>query len=168
MAELGRFSPLVEPVSIDEAYVDITGCDKLYGSPEKIGRDVKRRIREAVGLTCSVGVAPVKFLAEQLEGDIMAYRELVIGNAGELARARLERVHKELKDLLAQALKVKFETLNAQKSLIEEGGSGGKGRRAAIVEPFVDAEHMRWPFRGEYWKDELDSYLFIIQSECRE
>jgi hypothetical protein len=85
-----------------------------------------------------------------------------------LARSRLDRIHRELKDLLAQALKVKFETLNAQKTLIESGGASGGGRRAAVVEPFVDGEHQRWPFRGEYWKDELDSYLFIIRSECRE
>jgi DNA polymerase IV len=64
MNELKQFSPLVEPVSIDEAYVDITGCEKLHGNPERIGRAVKKKIRDTVELTCSVGIAPVKFLAK--------------------------------------------------------------------------------------------------------
>ena len=64
MTILARFSPLVEPVSIDEAYVDITGCEKLYGSPEAIGRAIKESIRDETGLTCTVGAAPLKFLAK--------------------------------------------------------------------------------------------------------
>ncbi len=64
MNVLGKFSPLVEPVSIDEAYVDITGCDKLLGDPIQVGKAIKRKIKETVNLTCSVGVAPVKFLAK--------------------------------------------------------------------------------------------------------
>jgi len=64
MNVLRGFSPLVEPVSIDEAYVDITGCEKLHGDPEQIARVVKTNIRDAVDLTCSVGVAPVKFIAK--------------------------------------------------------------------------------------------------------
>ena len=64
MDVLRRFSPLVEPVSIDEAYVDITGCEKLYGNPESIAESVKTKIKAAVNLSCSVGVAPLKFLAK--------------------------------------------------------------------------------------------------------
>lgn len=64
MAILGTFSPLVEPVSIDEAYVDISGCKRLHGDYLKIGSAVKRKIRESAGLGCSVGIAPNKFLAK--------------------------------------------------------------------------------------------------------
>ncbi|MDO9264583.1 MAG: DNA polymerase IV, partial [Desulfosalsimonadaceae bacterium] len=64
MSLLTSFSPLVEPVSIDEAFVDITGCEKILGSPLEIGRKIKQKIRETVGLTCSVGIAPLKFLAK--------------------------------------------------------------------------------------------------------
>lgn len=64
MALLKEFSPLVEPVSIDEAYVDITGCQRLFGEPQEIAREIKRKIKESVQLTCSVGVAPNKFLAK--------------------------------------------------------------------------------------------------------
>jgi len=64
MAVLRDFSPLVEPVSIDEAYVDITGCQRLFGEPQEIAWEIKRKIKETVNLTCSVGVAPNKFLAK--------------------------------------------------------------------------------------------------------
>ena len=64
MARLRDFSPLVEPVSIDEAYLDITGCRRLFGEPREIAWAIKRKIKETVHLTCSVGVAPNKFLAK--------------------------------------------------------------------------------------------------------
>jgi len=64
MEILKRFSPLVEQVSIDEAYMDISGANKLLGQPRDIGVEVKRSIKERTSLTCSVGIAPNKFLAK--------------------------------------------------------------------------------------------------------
>jgi DNA polymerase-4 len=64
MEILKRFSPLVEQVSIDEAYMDISGVDKLLGLPRDIGLEVKRSIKETTPLTCSIGIAPNKFLAK--------------------------------------------------------------------------------------------------------
>jgi DNA polymerase-4 len=64
MEILKGFSPLIEQVSIDEAYMDISGVDKLLGLPRDIGLEVKGRIRENTSLTCSIGVAPNKFLAK--------------------------------------------------------------------------------------------------------
>ncbi|MHC1713578.1 MAG: DNA polymerase IV [Solidesulfovibrio sp.] len=64
MATLENISPLVEPASIDEAYVDITGTETLFGPPEALGRRIKQMIRESTGLSCSVGIAPVKFIAK--------------------------------------------------------------------------------------------------------
>ncbi|MGA6924283.1 MAG: DNA polymerase IV [Desulfosarcina sp.] len=64
MAILGRYSPVVEKVSIDEAYLDAAGCTRLYGSPEAMARAIKNDIRQKVALTCSIGVAPLKFLAK--------------------------------------------------------------------------------------------------------
>ncbi len=61
---LSGFSPLVEPVSIDEAYMDITGCGKLFGSPDQIALAIKRKIKERLFLSASVGIAPLKFLAK--------------------------------------------------------------------------------------------------------
>lgn len=58
------FTPLVEPISLDEAFLDVTGSRRLFGRAEDIGRDIKRRIKDEVGLIASVGVAPNKFLAK--------------------------------------------------------------------------------------------------------
>ncbi len=60
----GRFTPLVEPLSLDEAFLDVTGSTRLFGSPAAIGRQIKTAIRDELSLVASVGVAPNKFLAK--------------------------------------------------------------------------------------------------------
>jgi DNA polymerase-4 len=64
MSVLERFSPQVEPVSIDEAYLDITGCRRLYGNPGDLGAEIKKEIKDRINLSCTVGIAPNKFLAK--------------------------------------------------------------------------------------------------------
>jgi DNA polymerase-4 len=64
MEILEKYSPIVEQVSIDEAYLDLTGLERLHGSPEHIARRIKEEIRKLTSLSCSVGVAPNKFLAK--------------------------------------------------------------------------------------------------------
>jgi DNA polymerase IV len=59
-----RFTPLVEPLSLDEAFLDVTGSEQLFGTAEEIGRTIKQVVREETGLVVSVGVAPNKFLAK--------------------------------------------------------------------------------------------------------
>ena len=59
-----HFTDLVEPLSIDEAFLDITGSIALLGPPVEIARAIKKEIREKTGLTASVGLAPNKFLAK--------------------------------------------------------------------------------------------------------
>jgi len=61
---LGRFSPLVEPLSVDEAFVDLTGTERLLGPPPTVAQRIKDAIRDELQLTGSVGVAPNKFLAK--------------------------------------------------------------------------------------------------------
>ncbi len=63
-AILEAFTPLVEPLSIDEAFLDVTGTDRSLGTPHRIAVAIKQRIRDELGLTASVGVAPNKFLAK--------------------------------------------------------------------------------------------------------
>jgi DNA polymerase IV len=61
---LGDFTPLVERVSIDEAFADVEGCTHLFGSPEVIAREIRRRVKEELGLPISIGVARTKHLAK--------------------------------------------------------------------------------------------------------
>lgn len=63
-AILERFSPAIQPISIDEAFLDITGSLKLFGSPVHIAQEIRRLVKDETQLTCSVGVAPNKFLAK--------------------------------------------------------------------------------------------------------
>jgi DNA polymerase-4 len=64
MAILGEFSPLVEPVSVDEAFLDLTGTATLWGAPPEAVRGIKTRIRAQTGLTASAGLAANKFVAK--------------------------------------------------------------------------------------------------------
>jgi DNA polymerase-4 len=59
-----KFTPLVEPLSLDEAFLDVSGSERLFGTAESIGRAIKQLIRERLKLVASVGVAPNKFLAK--------------------------------------------------------------------------------------------------------
>lgn len=59
-----RFTPLVEPISIDEAFLDLTGCERLFGAPPTIARRIKATILAEVGISASAGIAHNKFLAK--------------------------------------------------------------------------------------------------------
>jgi DNA polymerase-4 len=94
-AVMRDFTPLVEPLSIDEAFLDVGGCRRLFGPPERVGRLLKERIAAEVGLTASVGVAPNKFLAklasdlEKPDGFVVVPRDDVAGFLAPLAVTRL-------------------------------------------------------------------------------
>src|SRR6266849_5784976 len=61
---LNDFTPLVERISIDEAFADVAGCTHLFGPPAEIARAIRRRVRVEVGLPISIGVARTKHLAK--------------------------------------------------------------------------------------------------------
>jgi DNA polymerase-4 len=69
MQTLGRFSPLVEPLSLDEAFLDMTGSTRLFGNPTSIGTRIKAAIKEATGgLTATVGISGTRFVAKVASG----------------------------------------------------------------------------------------------------
>jgi DNA polymerase-4 len=59
-----EFTPTVEGLSLDEAFLDVTASQRLHGAPEVIGANIRRRIAQVTGLTASVGIAPNKLLAK--------------------------------------------------------------------------------------------------------
>lgn len=95
MAVLRRFTPRLEQVSIDEAFLDLTGSDALFGSGEQVARRIKDEIRGAVGLTASIGVASNRLVAK-IASDLRKPDGLVVVPAGEeadfLAPLAIERL----------------------------------------------------------------------------
>jgi len=63
-AIFARYTPLIEPIALDEAFLDVTAVARLHGTGEAIGRRIKKTLRGEIGLVASVGVAPNKFLAK--------------------------------------------------------------------------------------------------------
>jgi len=61
---LEEFTPLIEPLSLDEAFLDVAGSESLLGSAVEIGQQIRMRVRERLHLTASIGIAPNKFLAK--------------------------------------------------------------------------------------------------------
>jgi DNA polymerase-4 len=64
MAIFESITPLVQPLSVDEAFLDISGAQKLMGTPSQIGEVIRARVRDEQGITCSVGVASTMFVAK--------------------------------------------------------------------------------------------------------
>jgi len=85
MKMLFDYTPLVEVFSIDEAFMDVTGCLRLFGSAENIAYRLKARIRHRFGITCSIGIAPNKLLAK-LASDMQKPDGLTIIRAEEIGR----------------------------------------------------------------------------------
>lgn len=82
-AILEEFTPLIEPLSLDEAFLDVSGSESLFGSAVSIGRQIKRHIRSELGLVASVGVAPNKFVAK-IASDINKPDGFLVVEPGEI------------------------------------------------------------------------------------
>jgi DNA polymerase-4 len=82
MAILADFSPFVEPVSLDEAFLDVTGFESLHGTIHQMAVSVKRRVSEVQGLCASIGIAPCKVVAK-VASDYSKPDGLIIVKPGE-------------------------------------------------------------------------------------
>ena len=80
-----RYTPLVEPLSLDEAFLDVTGSQALFGDGESIARAIKRDIRQKLQLTASAGVAECKFAARIAASDLRKPDGLVVVPPGGVA-----------------------------------------------------------------------------------
>src|SRR3954451_654668 len=85
MSILRRFTPAVEPISIDEAFLDVTASQALFGDGPSIARQIKDEVRNEVGLTASVGVATTKLVAK-IASDLRKPDGLVVVPAGDEER----------------------------------------------------------------------------------
>ena len=64
MTIFNSFTPLVEPISLDEAFLDVTGSQKLFGDGREIATKIRNQVEQEEGITCSVGIAQSKFIAK--------------------------------------------------------------------------------------------------------
>jgi len=131
---LMRYSPLVEQASVDEAYLDVSGTTNLLGPPETVAMNIKRDIKNEIGLTCSVGVAPNKFLAkiasdlEKPDGLTIIPRSDVPSFMGKLSVKKIPGVGpKTLRELQNFGIKTGTDLLKFSENFwIDRFGKGGK------------------------------------------
>ncbi len=107
MAVLGEYSPRIQQISVDEAFLDLSGTERLLGPALEVGRRIKDRVREAERLTISIGIAPNRYLAklaseagkpdglvQVLEGEEIAFLDgLRLKDLWGLGKKTLERLH---------------------------------------------------------------------------
>ncbi|MGI5860586.1 MAG: adventurous gliding motility protein GltC [Myxococcales bacterium] len=109
-------------------------------------------------------------LAKALNEEMKVERSGLMSKAGILAKAKLEFELGQLKDLLGQALRIKFETSTMEKKFLEDSlASPGK---VEVVKKYkysvaVTDEQVYWPYEGEYWRDELGTYEYTLTKGCK-
>jgi len=123
----------------------------------------------------SLGKRPDNFkysnLAKSLLEDLKKQREALIKKGGVMAKGKLESELAELKKLLANGLRIKFETTTKEKEFLEEQLKAGG--QAEIVRKYkysvaVADDQLYWPYEGEYWRDELGTFQYTLTKGCIE
>ncbi|HVE82289.1 MAG TPA: adventurous gliding motility protein GltC [Myxococcales bacterium] len=108
-------------------------------------------------------------LSKQLIEDLKAQRVELVKKAGIMAKSKLEFELGELKKLLANGLRIRFETTTKEKEFLEQMLQAG-GQTATVV-PYkirwgVADDELYWPYEGEYWRDELGTYQYTLTKGC--
>jgi DNA polymerase IV len=157
MAILGDFSPLVEPISVDEAFIDLTGTEGLFGSALDAVRRIKARILDETRLTASAGLASNKFVAK-VASDLEKPDGLVAVPAGReaefLAPLPVDRIWGVGKVMAAALASLGVATVGRlqampREALVRRFGQHGEalhalafGRDTRLVEPFTPPKSM--------------------------
>lgn len=110
-------------------------------------------------------------LAKKITEDLKKERQELMGKAGILAKAKLEFELGQLKKLLGDGLRIKFETSSKEKEVLEQAMVGGSAKRDDLGTykhtTAVNDERTYWPYEGEYWRDELGTYEYTLTKGCR-
>jgi DNA polymerase IV len=138
------FTPLVEPISIDEAFLDITGSQRLFGRPEDIAKEIKQRVFAETGLTVSAGLAPSKFVAkiasdiDKPDGFTMVTNEKVRDFLNPLSVTKMWGVGSATQKVLSQLNIYTFEELSLVPVKILEDTFGKHGIKMHLLSMGVD------------------------------
>lgn len=108
-------------------------------------------------------------LGDEVDAETGLARSLAASRSGELVRIRIDRAKQEIESLLNQADAILVETDLVEQAVVNSDiRSQLNMSDAGVLPPPVDAEHLLWHFRGEYWRDELGYYWYAIRSRCSE
>ncbi|NIA28639.1 MAG: DNA polymerase IV [Actinobacteria bacterium] len=183
MKILHRFSPDIEPVSIDEAFLNISSTCKLFGSVENLGKSIKKMIHDETQLIASVGIAPSKFVAkiasdlEKPDGLVIVDKDHVIDFLAPLEISRLWGVGKKT---LPQLQSLGIHTIGdlarySQKKLIDQFGKAGlhfwnlaNGIDAREVERHVAAKSISKEVTFDVDKSNRDELCETLLYLCNE
>jgi tetratricopeptide (TPR) repeat protein len=110
-------------------------------------------------------------LAKGLNEGLKVERQALIAKAGMLAKAKLEYELGQLKALLGQALRIKFETSSKEKEALENAMRNSEFQTVDLnnvpITYSVNDERVYWPYEGEYWRDELGTYEYTLTKSCK-
>lgn len=139
-----EFTPLVEPISIDEAFLDITGSQRLFGNPQDIAKEIKQKVFEETGLTVSAGLAPSKFVAkiasdiDKPDGLIIVKHETVRDFLNPLPVNKMWGVGRETQKILSQLNIHTFKELSLVPLKILEDKFGKHGVKMHLLSMGID------------------------------
>jgi len=138
------YTPLIEPLSIDELFLDVSGCESLFGSSEIIGRKIKERVHQELGLKVSVGIAENKFLAKiatnlgKPDGFYIISSEDIQKILHPLPVSALWGIGRKTEDLLKKSGIYRVEQLTKMPDTILENLLGKNGKKIKLLAQGVD------------------------------